>query len=145
MLHYIAGDLLFRERVEVVDTKSDDLGARVRSTLANDSLDDVVAPVVCDQAGSMFLELSQKERLVFFTAFLDHALDHPASILLLRQLEDSAANGVIDEVDTIAWHLAEDLLDDVVSVVVLHDAEDFRLKLFRQLNLLLDKYIDKSL
>lgn len=145
MLHNIAGDLLFREHEELVDAESDDLGAGLESTFANHSLNDVVAPVVCDQAGGDFLELCQQKLLVFFAAFLDHPLDHPASILLLRQLEDSATNGVVDEVDAVAWYLGEYLLDHVVSVVVLHDAQNFRLKLFSKLNLLLYEDVLKGL
>lgn len=136
MFHDIASNLLLGKHQELVDAEANDLGPCFQASLTDDGLDDVVAPVVGDQSGRMFVEFLEEESFVFFGALLDHSLDHTASILLLRELKHLATDGVIDKVNTVARQLGQNLLDDVVSVIAAHDAKDLGLKLLGQLDLL---------
>lgn len=145
VLHHVASHLLLGKHEELIDAQSDNLATSLWSSLSNDGLHDVVAPVVRNQSVGNLVELLQDEGLVRRRSLLDHPLDHPAGVLLLRELEDSTADGVVNEVDTIARQLSEHLLHDVVSILALHDADDIGLKLFGQLDLLFDEHILESL
>lgn len=145
VLHHIAGNLLLGEHSKLVQAQADDPAPRFLTALSNDGLHDVVAPVVCNEFVGDLVELLKNERFVGLGSLLNHPLDHSAGILLLGKFGYPASDGVVDEIDAVPWKLGQDLLNNMVAVVALHDANDIRLNLLRELDLLFDENILQSL
>lgn len=145
MLHHVASDFLLREHGELVETKADDLGPRFLSSLSDDSLHNIVAPVVRDEFVGDFVELFKDERFIGLRSLLDHALNNSTGILLLREFRYPTPNSIVDKIDTLPRQLGQNLLDNVVAVIALHYANDFRLDFACKFDLLFDKNIFKSL
>lgn len=141
VFHHVAGDFLLGEGEKLVKAQANDLGPGFVSAMFDDGLHNIVAPLVCGEFFGNFVELLEDERLVGRCSLFDHPLDHSARVRLLRELGHPAPNGVVDEVDTLPRQLGQNLLDDVVAVVAVHDAEEVRLELAGELDLLLDKNV----
>lgn len=81
------------------------------------------------------VDLGQDGRLLVLTAVLKDALDNTAAVRMRGELQHLVVEGRHDKVQAVRWNTLDALLDDVVSVAVLHALPHVRLKLLHNLQL----------
>lgn len=127
------------QREQLAGDDTDHLRSVVLITVLNYVLGHIVAVLVRDQELGAAVDLFHDHRLVGIGAMLQDPLDDPATVGMGRELADASPEAVHDEVDVLARHQLDDLLDHVVPVLVLDDSQYIGLQLLDQLCLLLDE------
>lgn len=136
---------MFRQRQELVHDKADHLGAVLGFPLLDDMLCHVVSVLVSDEHLGAAVQLLHHCFLVGFGPVLESPLDNSATVLVGSELANTVFEAVHDEIDVLPGNQGDDLLDDVVSVLLLDDLQDIRLQLLDQFGLLLDKDVLQGL
>lgn len=145
LLHDVGGELVLGEDGQLRHDEGNHLGTVIGRAIRDDMLRHIVAVLVHDQHLGAAVQLLHDGLLVCLVPMLKSTLDHTAPIRMRRQLADTSPEAIENETNVLPRHCLNDLLDDVVSVLVLHDCENLGLEFLDQLSLLLNEHVRKSL
>ena len=119
--------------------------AILTSALLNDVLRNIVPEAINNKQSGTRLQLLHDDLPILICAILHEALNDAASVLLSRDLEDRATEGVHDKVKVRAWNNLDDLLDYMVAADILSNGRNVGLKLLNESGLLVNQNVLEGL
>lgn len=95
----------------------------------NDMLRNVIAILVGNEPASYIVELLQHESLCFRLTELEQPLNDPTTVHVGGKSANLAPEGIDEELYVLVVYAFDDLLDDMVSILILDQIEHILIQL----------------